>query len=85
MILSSVSVDKILKHDHEKEIISYNLNDPSSNDDHDNAIIYTETNTSRRLFELGLPVVVPVEHTNEDKLQACLVPVFFFFINVNKM
>ena len=78
MILSSVSVDKILKHDHEKEIISYNLNDPFSYDDHDNATIYTETNTSRRLFELGLPVVVPVEHTNEDKLQACLVPVFFF-------
>jgi len=31
------------------------------------AIIYTETNTSRRLFKLGLPVLVPVEHTNEDK------------------
>lgn len=67
MILTSVSVDKILKHDHDNEIISYNLNDPFSYDDHDNAIIYKEINTSRRLFELGLPVVVPVEHTNEDK------------------
>lgn len=76
MILTFVSVDKILKHHHEKEIILYWMVFPP-------VLIITMPNTSRSLSELGLPVVVPVgsvtKHMKTKLWFACLIPVFFFF------